>query len=182
MRNGIWQQLGTGSRKSGLKRGVDRAGDSMLGGRRLGLVLGILETSPGHSVEWKHMVSMCVSSATLRVCPQFCICNSGVTYGKCRNRNKNSFCMCIWDGNPKISQFAPFLHSSAPQQPPCACEFMGNNGWDPVNLKTLNYLRRAWRNQQLQKLYWELQTSREQLHGGVALQWFRPEGRTQQEL
>lgn len=84
MRNGIWQQLGTGSRKSGLKRGVEQAGDSMLGGRRLGLVLGILETSPGHSIEWKHMVSMCLPSPTLREqrCPQFCICNSGITYGR----------------------------------------------------------------------------------------------------
>lgn len=85
MRNGIWQQLGMRSRESGLKRGVEWAGDSVLGGRRLGLVLGILETSPGHSVEWKHMVSMCVSlhCPTFRVqwWPQFSICNSGITYG-----------------------------------------------------------------------------------------------------
>lgn len=39
----------------------------MLDGRRLGLVLGILETSPGHSVEWKHMVLMCLSSPTLEI-------------------------------------------------------------------------------------------------------------------
>lgn len=42
MRNGIWQELGTGSRKSGLKRGVEQAADSMLGGRRSGLLPGIL--------------------------------------------------------------------------------------------------------------------------------------------
>lgn len=28
MRNGTWQPLGTGKRESGLKRGIERAGDS----------------------------------------------------------------------------------------------------------------------------------------------------------
>lgn len=83
MRNGIWQQLGTGSRKSGLKRGVERAGGSTLGGRRSGLVLGILETSrvtvwSGNT--WFQCVSHLLHSR-VRQCPQLCIRNSGITYG-----------------------------------------------------------------------------------------------------
>lgn len=46
MRNGIWQQLGTGSRKSGLKLAAKRAVDSTLGGSRLGIVRGILGDLP----------------------------------------------------------------------------------------------------------------------------------------
>lgn len=47
----MWQQLGTGSRKSGLRRSAEQPGDCMLGGWRLRLVLGSFKTFAGHIVE-----------------------------------------------------------------------------------------------------------------------------------
>lgn len=161
MRNRIWQKLGTGSRKSGLKEGVDQAADSKLGGNRLRLVQRILETSTGHRVEWKHMVLLHLTSPTL---PQFYICNSGIRFWFVEIEAKTALGW-KFQAFPHL-QPRPFTHCPAPSRSWIPTEFTGSSGWVHPGLKTINYLRGTWRHQQPQKLDWELQTSREGLHGG----------------
>lgn len=133
----VWWEMGYGS---GLAREVENLvwcealsgpGDSMLGGRRLGLVQGILETSPGHSVKSGNTWFQCVSHllhSRARQCPHnFAFVTLEllkVSEETETKKTKKSFGMCVCDGNPKISPFATVpLH----KPPSCECVWVLNS-------------------------------------------------------
>lgn len=139
----VWWEMGYGS---GLAREVENLvwcealsgpGDSMLGGRRLGLVQGILETSPGHSVKSGNTWFQCVSHllhSRARQCPHnFAFVTLEllkVSEETETKKNKKKVLVCVSAMEiPRFHHLLQSLYTSHPLVSVCGCwipaEFTG---------------------------------------------------------
>lgn len=167
----VWWEMGYGS---GLAREVENLvwcealsgpGDSMLGGRRLGLVQGILETSPGHSVKSGNTWFQCVSHllhSRARQCPHnFAFVTLELLKvseeTETKKTKKKFWYVCLrWKSQDFTICYSPFTQATLLWV--CVgAEFLQSSrddvGRDPAGFENINYLTETWRHQQPQKLF-----------------------------